>query len=597
MKPEDFFSENNVPQAQPEQPFEIISSPSQKKQISRTERVDTALGIEKPKGMMSKFLGATGGIALGFTKEIGGTVQGLGKLPMYAAGKVYEAVMGDRTLTDSAMKSGIAPEILESKNAWQTFGKGMGFGAEILMPGFVPELIISKLGYSGLITAAEKGLLTPKLFESAKNFILSKWGKKSVELLSDFVQGGTITAASEVGAGNEPTAGEVIGGGITGGLLGQGTRKVIGKFAPKTEAEMSQNAYEDALGFVKKKNPTITELEQAANERRVRTNAQGKQEIIETPQQKRQAEAVQPLIESGELKLSKEGLPTPESVQIIDQKVTQLDQNLKRLVAMPKYNEPTTPKKLRASLEATKADHKILFASDPAIEKTYDALIDAFMGNVESFNAAGVLKARQTFDKIPAVKNLLEKYKGVMGGNLKTDAVLSIRNGANNHAADLLDVAQSRSVLKQLQPKEAKALIEKAKKFSKADDYVRYVKENKADFPEITSGTRQKVQATQKTKNQYATTLDQDLREVWELSQIMPDPTAGKVFLNTLRTESDLLGSVKSANENYPELYKESNKTFFEKHPWLKPALIGAGSAIGAGTAGTYGIRALTTGE
>lgn len=371
---------------------------------------------------------------------------------------------------------------------------------------------------------------------------------------------------------------------------------VIQKDIEKKILSGEKKSMDQALDFVKNKNPTSTELERAANERRVQTNAQGKQEILPTKQQQRQAEAVQPLIDSGELKLNKDGLPTPESVQIIDRKVTQLDTGLKQMVELPRYNEPTTPKKLRAALEATKADHKILFASDPTIEKTYDALIEAFMGNVKSYNAKGILNARQSFDKVPAVQNLLKKFEGVMGGNLKTDAVISIRGGANNFTADLLDIAQSRSVLKAIQPKEAKALITKAKNFANVDDYVRYIKNNKAEYPEITSGTRRKVQATQNTQNQYVTTLDEDLREVWQLSQIMPNPMAGDVFLNTLRTESDLLGAVKSANENYPELYKESNKTFFEKYPWLRSALISGGVLTGGAATG-YGVRAATSGQ
>lgn len=371
---------------------------------------------------------------------------------------------------------------------------------------------------------------------------------------------------------------------------------VIQKDIEKKILSGEKKSMDQALDFVKNKNPTSTELERAANERRVQTNAQGKQEILPTKQQQRQAEAVQPLIDSGELKLNKDGLPTPESVQIIDRKVTQLDTGLKQMVELPRYNEPTTPKKLRAALEATKADHKILFASDPTIEKTYDALIEAFMGNVKSYNAKGILNARQSFDKVPAVQNLLKKFEGVMGGNLKTDAVISIRGGANNFTADLLDIAQSRSVLKAIQPKEAKALITKAKNFANVDDYVRYIKNNKAEYPEITSGTRRKVQATQNTQNQYVTTLDEDLREVWQLSQIMPNPMAGDVFLNTLRTESDLLGAVKSANENYPELYKESNKTFFEKYPWLRSALRSGGVLTGGAATG-YGVRAATSGQ
>jgi len=274
---------------------------------------------------------------------------------------------------------------------------------------------------------------------------------------------------------------------------------------------ISQKSMEDALGFVKKRDATPTEMKQAFIEGRAKTNAKGQQELITTPQQQKQAEALQPLIESGDLKPSKTGLPTPEQRDIVIQRVEQLNQGLKTMVSNPKYNQPFNDRQLIEALNKTKKDTAIIFASDPTIEKTYNALIDVAYEAVKTNNVAGLLEARQIFDKLPAVKKLLDSAKGTGVENLRREGILAIRGALNNFAADLL---------------------------SKGG----------------VGGT-----------------------------------PAGKAFLKTLRTESDLLGAVKSMSDNYPTAFVESNKTFFQKHPILKNAAWWVG---GIGTAG-LGIPAV----
>jgi len=371
-------------------------------------------------------------------------------------------------------------------------------------------------------------------------------------------------------------------------------KKVVQTEADKALMQTSQTSIEDALGFVKKRNPTPVELKDAFVEGRTKTVGK-KQDIITTPQQQRQAEALQPLVESGELKMSKDGLPTPEQRDVIIQRVEQLNQGVKQMVSNPKNNQSFVKKQLRQVLEDTKKDSSVIFASDPNIEKVYNALIEEAYKSVKTNNVEGLLEARQSFDKLPAVKKLLDGLQGATGENLKREAVLNIRRGMNNFAADLLDKAQSASIMKRLTPKQAKSLIEKSKKFAKKEDFVKYVKENMESFKDsgLTSSTSRKTQKGMNTENQYTTSLSDDLGELWDVGKVSPNAMTGELFIKTLRNESDLLGAVQSMSDNYPETFVEANKTFFQRNPTLKKSLIWGAGGLGMGYLGRNALGGL----
>jgi hypothetical protein len=71
-------------------------------------------------------------------------------------------------------------------------------------------------------------------------------------------------------------------------------------------------------------------------------------------------------------------------------------------------------------------------------KKTYNAVVKEFVKHVENKDTAGLLDARQAFDKIPAIKKLLDSQG--LGENVKKEIVMTARTKANEYIAKLLPV-------------------------------------------------------------------------------------------------------------------------------------------------------------
>ena len=99
---------------------------------------------------------------------------------------------------------------------------------------------------------------------------------------------------------------------------------------------------------------------------------------------------------------------------------------------------PFNEAQLRSKLNAVKKDSDIIFTTDRTLERTYDALVDAFVKEMSGKDTLGLFEARQAFDKLPAVKNYLDGLKGASGENLRRQAVLDIRRAANEYISELL---------------------------------------------------------------------------------------------------------------------------------------------------------------
>lgn len=97
---------------------------------------------------------------------------------------------------------------------------------------------------------------------------------------------------------------------------------------------------------------------------------------------------------------------------------------------------PLNMNQLRSKLMTGKSDLRLIFASDSSAEKTYNAVVDAFMNQVKSGDTLGVFKARQELDKIPAIKKLLDS--DVVGENARREIVKAVRSSANDYVSTLL---------------------------------------------------------------------------------------------------------------------------------------------------------------
>ena len=190
---------------------------------------------------------------------------------------------------------------------------------------------------------------------------------------------------------------------------------------------------EDTLNIVRE---PITKgyEEKAALDGRTYTEGRTKEvKIKPTRREELVADSVRQLVVDGRIDPKK--LPF-ENIPEIQLEVNRINQGVEQMIYERKI--PFNMKQLRSKLSAVKKDADIVFSTDPTLERTYDALIDAFMKNVEKGDTLGLFKARQSFDKIPAVKKLLDGLKGASGENLKRQAVLDIRRAANEYVAEQL---------------------------------------------------------------------------------------------------------------------------------------------------------------
>lgn len=128
-----------------------------------------------------------------------------------------------------------------------------------------------------------------------------------------------------------------------------------------------------------------------------------------------------------------------ENVDAIGLKISEINQGVRSMLLDAKgpYNKtPFNKAQLRSKLETGKADLDLVFASDQNAEKIYDKVSDAFIKEVESGDIVGLFDARQSFDKIPAIKKLLETE--AKGENVRKEIVLAVRRAANEYIADML---------------------------------------------------------------------------------------------------------------------------------------------------------------
>lgn len=210
----------------------------------------------------------------------------------------------------------------------------------------------------------------------------------------------------------------------------QGVKTAVTGVAPKVGDELTD---ETALSIVRE---VITPdyKERAALEKRMYTEGNlGEIKYKPSPREQKLSDSIRPLVERGELPADK--LPF-EHIPVISQEVARINQGVEQMLFERKI--PFNGNQLRSRLNSVKEDSKIIFTTDPTLERTYDSLVDAFMAEVSTKDTLGLFQARQGFDKLPAVKKLLDGIKGSQGENLRRQAVLDIRRAANEYVSDLL---------------------------------------------------------------------------------------------------------------------------------------------------------------
>src|SRR3990167_309767 len=212
-------------------------------------------------------------------------------------------------------------------------------------------------------------------------------------------------------------------GEIGTGFVKSGAQKAL---QIRKATKIAEKSEKHALDLVSPKaSPEV--MERAIREGRVtEPKLLSKAKIMPSQRDKDVAEAVRDVISPKKSVL--------QNTAAIDKKIRATNQGVKDYVAQNKV--PFNNNQLRSQLNSGKEELRLIFASDTTAEKTYNAVVDEFMKHVKSGDTAGLLNARQSVDKIPSIKKLLDSQG--LGENVKKEVVLTVRRMANQYIAELL---------------------------------------------------------------------------------------------------------------------------------------------------------------
>lgn len=497
---------------------------------SSGERVQQAISGDGEFGGQTAIRRGTTAVAEAFTAIPKVAIEALPDTPREGIKKLGEQVSEQLTpvfkkLTDILTPESVVEWVSKHPEAAKALEETAGTVAEV-------GKIADVLGAGGVLKTTSTAV--------------TKGGKEVVVNATESAREG-ITTAKEAVSSKIQTAKEAM----------------LGK--PKTPEEKLN---EEALSIVRELE-SAKYIEQATKEKRVYYEGPNKtRKIRPSKQEGKMTEAVLPLMQQGRIRVGQ--LPG-EQVPEIDLEISRIDNNVKQLLYEKKI--PFNEKQLRARLNEAKKDNEIVFSSDPIIEKTYDAIIEAFIKGVSKKDTLGLFEARQNFDKIPQVKKYLEGEKP--GENLRAQSVLAIRRAANEYVADLLDARIRSEIIKTLQPAEVKPLFALAKKHATLDSFTKDILGN---YAKTKDGARKFTVQNGVLKKEWESagrTLQpklskKDIEEIWDIHQQEIKPGAGEMLRNALRTESYLFDVIENLAKKEGKLKGTAIERIVEKHPILK---------------------------
>lgn len=297
------------------------------------------------------------------------------------------------------------------KSARQVFGEAAGVVTDIAgfgaLPGQLGKAAKATKFVSGLKEGAKLGAKTGAIFGGAQ---------------------GVSRAAQE-----DKSAGEIIGagirGGAEGGIIGGAVGGLIGGASGAIRGRMQR--------IVTKEDKFLVDLTAPAPSKKVGTQAIKSGRFTE-PGLFRKTRTI-PTQRELDIADSVRGLVSPKNtllknVDSVSGEVTKINKGVGSYIAQNKI--PFNTSQLRTQLNVAKAESRLIFASDKTAEKTYNAVVDEFMKHVEKKDTLGLFQARQSFDKLPAIKKLLQTE--TLGENTRRAIVLDIRRAANTYVSNLL---------------------------------------------------------------------------------------------------------------------------------------------------------------
>lgn len=297
------------------------------------------------------------------------------------------------------------------KSARQVFGEGLGVATDIIGAGALPGGVGAVTKAPGLVRGAIQGLKAGAV--GGATFGAAQGVSRAAQ--ENASAGGIVGAGLRGGVEGALVGGALGGvvGGVAGGFAGRGQKAVQDKddfildlVSPKADANVRTQAFKEGR---------VTEA-----------GLFSRSKIIPSKQDYRLADAVDDVVDP---KLS-----VLQNHAAIQSKVDEINTGVTNLIKAKKV--PFNTNQLRSRLNAAKDDSKLIFASDATAERTYDAVVDEFISHVGKKDTLGLFQARQAFDRIPAIKKLLESEG--LGENVKKQIVLDVRRAANEYISTLL---------------------------------------------------------------------------------------------------------------------------------------------------------------
>lgn len=332
----------------------------------------------------------------------------------------------------------LTPELLNQKNitAKQVLGDALQLGTTIASVGSYGKGFVS--GGTGTL----KGSLTNTGLQKAAPSVIGKVTEATT--IGQGIKQGAIAGAkvgSVYGASSgvsgalkeDKNLGEIaqagLGGAIQGGATGAVLGGVIGGVTGGIKGRAIAKANKETNFAQDLVSPKATEEIKRQALREGRVTEQGLLNASKITPSKRDlslADAVSDVVSSKNTPI--------KNIDAISSKVQEINMGVKAYVAENKV--PFNTNQLASKLNKGKDELKLIFASDKNAEKTYNAVVKEFTKHVKSKDTSGLLDARQAFDKIPAIRKLLESQG--LGENVKREIVLTARTKANEYIASLL---------------------------------------------------------------------------------------------------------------------------------------------------------------
>ena len=382
----------------------------------------TVLGeVVQPFESFAKTTGSLGSAAISSgVNALGGNIGGGSKSfqeEYQRARDINNQVFSPTRLVSGGEVEAPARDITTLKGIEQTVGD-VGEGA----------LNLATLGAGG--SAIKTGVKTG-VKELAKN--VSKTGyKEAIKQGAKYGAGYGATNAMQEGGdvvdiAKQGATGGLIGAGL--GVAGQGLSNMItssGKLSSQIKTSKLNKKEEFALDLVSPKQTEAVKLKALKEGRVTPQGLLSASKIAPSKRDKDLANVVKDIV-------STKSSPY-ENLTLISKRVDEINSGVKAYIKSAKV--PFNTAQLKTQLNKGKSELKLVFASDQNAEKTYNALVKEFMKHVKSKDTYGLFEARQAFDKLPAVKKLLDS--SALGENVKKETALTLRKRANEYIASLL---------------------------------------------------------------------------------------------------------------------------------------------------------------